>query len=168
MTSEEKISDAHEKFCLAYIKNKGNGSLAYRAVFEVSAKTAKVNASKLLKKISIKKRIDELRDELSVREQIGIGEIIDYYKKIVSTNIFDYYEQDEKGRLVFKGRDKITKEQALMIDKIKITPHGVQLIMLDKMKAIDSLATFVGLKDMEQNRTPPKINLHFDQSLDDL
>lgn len=80
------LSDKHEKFCQEYMVNGFNASKAYQSVYEVSDKVSDAAASRLLKNVRIKERLDELKKENQQYYQITKEELLNDLKDIKNTN----------------------------------------------------------------------------------
>lgn len=110
-----------EKFCVEFVSNGGNGQQAYQAVYGADANTARVNASRLLKKSEVQERLKELQAEANS-------------EKILSA-------QELKERLSAIGRREVTETIFL--------PNGEQVqkpvAIRDAIRAMETLARISGL-----------------------
>ena len=110
-----------EKFCVEFVSNGGNGQQAYQAVYGADANTARVNASRLLKKPEVQERLKELQAEANS-------------EKILSA-------QELKERLSAIGRREVTETIFL--------PNGEQVqkpvAIRDAIRAMETLARISGL-----------------------
>ena len=66
---------SQEKFCVEFVANGGNGTLAYQAVYKSDANTARVNASRLLKKPEVQERLRELQAEQNSEKILSAQEL---------------------------------------------------------------------------------------------
>ena len=109
-----------EKFCVEFVSNGGNGTLAYQAVYKSDANTARVNASRLLKKPEVQERLRELQAEQNS-------------EKILSA-------QELKERLSAIGRGEVTETIFL--------PNGAEVkkpvAVKDRIRAMETLAKVSG------------------------
>lgn len=64
-----------EKFCVEFVANGGNGQQAYQAVYGADANTARVNASRLLKKSEVQERLKELQAEANSEKILSAQEL---------------------------------------------------------------------------------------------
>lgn len=110
-----------EKFCCEFVSNGGNGQQAYQAVYGADANTARVNASRLLKKPEVQERLKELQAEANS-------------DKILSA-------QELKERLSAIARREVTETIFL--------PNGEQVqkktSVKDALRALETLARISGL-----------------------
>ncbi len=110
-----------EKFCVEFVSNGGNGQQAYQAVYGADANTARVNASRLLKKPEVQERLKELQAEANS-------------DKILSA-------QELKERLSAIARREVTETIFL--------PNGEQVqkktSVKDAIRALETLARISGL-----------------------
>ena len=115
------INVQQEKFCVEFVANGGNGTLAYQAVYHSDGNTARVNASRLLKKPEVQERLKELQ-------------AVTNSEKILSA-------QELKERLSAIGRREVTETIYL--------PNGEQVqkpvAIRDAIRAMETLARISGL-----------------------
>ena len=76
----KQLTDKQEKFCLQYIVDLNGTQAAIRAGY--SKKTADVIATQNLVKLSIKKRIDELKEKAAKEAGVSIQDVLDGFKTI--------------------------------------------------------------------------------------
>ena len=110
-----------EKFCVEFVSNGGNGTLAYQAVYKSDANTARVNASRLLKKPEVQERLKELQAEANS-------------DKILSA-------QELKERLSAIGRREVTETIFLPSGESVQKPVSIR----DAIRAMETLARISGL-----------------------
>lgn len=73
MSKEKKLTQKQEMFCDEYIKNGGNGTKAYRAVYKTDASTDETihqNASRMLARPHVLARINILKENLAKKHEI--------------------------------------------------------------------------------------------------
>ena len=91
----------HELFCQEYVKD-GNGTKAYlRAGYVVKDdNVAKINASRLLTNANVKKRIAELMEKVTKRNDIEVDEILNGYKKIIDVGLKTYKTRTKNKKTI--------------------------------------------------------------------
>ena len=65
-----------EEFCRKYVEYSGNGTQAYKDVYECDDDTARVNASRLLTNANVIKYVEELQEEARKRHQITVDKTV--------------------------------------------------------------------------------------------
>lgn len=79
------LNAKQDMFCVLYVENKGNGTLAYQEAYDCDYDTAKANASRLLTNANIQRRISAL-----IHEYIGSA------GSVVFLELMKLVTQDEK------------------------------------------------------------------------
>ena len=131
------LSPQAEKFCGEYIAS-GNGKASYMAAFEVTnAGTARVNASKLLKRPEIQARLAELQAEIASSKICAAQEIQERLSSIA--------RREETEILYLPNGAKVEK------------PTSIR----DSVKALELLAKvngmFIQRQEIDLNATLPVV-----------
>ncbi len=155
-------NDRQEKFCQEYIVDLNQTQAAIRAGY--STKTADVQASRLLTKVKIQARIQELMNKRARRTEITADKVLEEYAKLGFSDVTDYLQVVTERVLV--GHDKETGEPisdisqfVLMKDTKDISPEKLAAIsevkqnkdgsisfkLHDKRGALDSIARHLGM-----------------------
>jgi len=94
----------HEAFCMEYRRNGFNGLQAYKTVYKCSDVVAQKNSSKLLTRVDIKARLDELGEKDKVKYQKEIKKIkkLEYKNKILKLEIKNKELENQKISLELK------------------------------------------------------------------
>jgi len=123
---KDKLKDWEENFINIYFNNGGNGTEAYvLARPGISYDAAKVNASKLLTKTNIQKRIAEKNIEIRSREEIKLGDLVAELKRLIN----DCKTDERVDRVnMLKALDQLSKIGGFYTQTIKndITIKGDQ------------------------------------------
>lgn len=170
------LTDKQRLFCSYWINNR-NATQAYLKAYECSYGNAHAHAYKLWQNVAVKKEIDkqlkELRDELKIDTQ----DLIQKYIDIAFADITDFVEfgckdtplitrqgpimiTDEKtgetkpfmikeNILNFKDSDMV---DGSLISEVKTNRQGVSIKLLNKQKALDWLADYLGMNPEHRYR----------------
>jgi phage terminase small subunit len=126
-TALEKLSPIEERFALAYFRNGGNASKAYREIRpDVARSTSYEEGSKLLRKPEIKAAIETLRLGLRNRVQLDTEVLAQRLLGQATGNITDVVEWGGTTRMAVKPSAELTPEEAALIEEIEEVPteHG--------------------------------------------
>ena len=148
LTKMSKLKDKRrEEFCQQWIINFNGTQAAITAGF--SKKTAAVQASQLLTKLNIQRRIGELLKDRSERTKITQDMVLQELAAMGFSNIKDYVNKDfsVKGSVIFKDIDKISREKAGAIESIKVdTEKGkIEFKLHNKPKSIELIGRHLGM-----------------------
>lgn len=149
----------HELFCQYYVTEL-NGKLynatqaAIKAKF--SEKTAAQQASRLLRNVKIRSRIDELKEDALKALEIDKLWLLQRYKKIVDDKIDNYlqFEGDERGNIKINMKNSADID-TWNISEIKVGKDGQFSFKLnDKKAAMQKIGEYMTLfsnKDEEES-----------------
>lgn len=102
-------------FCYEYVANKFNGTKAYLASYSTkNENTAKVEASKLLTKPNIKKKIRELTKKYLLKAEHQAEDIIRELALLGFSDLSDFVEWKEDGTIKLKSSDSIGERIAAL------------------------------------------------------
>jgi len=142
------VNKRHEAFCMAYVGEcRDNAAAAYRAAGYRDTKNARINATSILTKSNVKRRIKHLEDELAEQERMKAIDAIRHLKAIATAKLSDFYiggrfdtsklSDPELSRLIQEVTPIYDKDGVLIDYKIKLK---------DSMKALELL----GLTDKQE------------------
>lgn len=138
-----KLNPKQEKFCQLYATT-GHATQSYLgAGYAANQKprVAEANASRLLSKASIQKRLAELRNEVAKESLLTRSDIIKYLCEVITTPIN-----------AVDGDSRLTQE-------LQHGMEGMKLKMVGKMDAIKELNRMMG------NYEPEKVELNVEGEL---
>lgn len=143
-----------EEFCRKYVECGGNGTQAYKEVYQCDEKTARTNSSRLLTNAYIKQYIEELLEDARNRNRVTVDKIVNEYAKLAFFNPADVF--DSNGTV--KDIQQLDENVTASIKSIKIkedvryengeeVPDGYtkEITFSDKKSALDSLGKFLGM-----------------------
>lgn len=145
----------HERFCQEYVKNGRNGTQSYQIVYKVKREEiARKSASRLLTNVDIKKRIDELLEELNEKTlEVTAERIIKEYARIAFLDLRKFYNDDGTLKKITELDDDTAAAIAGM-DISTFTKDNGEIVIsevvkkiknVDKKGALDSLAKIKGM-----------------------
>src|ERR1700730_2566870 len=124
------------KFIELYLES-GNQTQSYVAAgYTANAKSASVQASRLLAKPRIRNAVAKRSAELMVRYNFTPDRIIRELAKIAGVNIADYLNAERTGLDVTKA----TGDQLAAIASVEAGELGPKIKLADKLKALTELA----------------------------
>lgn len=136
-----------EIFCQEYLKDLNATQAAVRAGYCNS--TANEQGARLLSNIEIQERIAILMDERVKRLEIEQDKIVKELCTIALSKITDYARLDinDNGNeeLTILPTEQIPPEKIGAIARYKRTKSGVEIILHDKMKALELLGRHIGM-----------------------
>lgn len=151
---KEELNIKQEEFCRKYVELGGNGTQAYKEVYECEEETAKANASRLLTNANVKAYIDELLEDARNRNKITIDKIVNEYAKLAFFNPSEVFNDNGTVKDIQQLDDKVTA--AIKTIKIKedyryedgeqvFDGYTKEFSFADKKAALDSLGKFLGM-----------------------
>jgi phage terminase small subunit len=163
MDKDIKLTPKEERFCYEYVLSLNATKAAILAGY--SKKTAYSIGGRLLKKVEIQNRINELRLNLSETAKISALRVLKEHEKIA----FSDGGQLRSSWLKLKEFEQLTDEQKACIQEItsrevkRITDNGdtiieswVKIKMYDKQKSLDSISTMLGFNAPEKRELTGK------------
>ena len=140
------LTPKQQVFATEYLIDLNATQAAIRAGY--SGKTAESQASRLLRNVKVKERIQELADKRAERTQITSDKVLEEIAKIAFSNIADYIEIQEDGTVQIDlsklNRGKAAALSSVTVDEIK-DGRRIKLNMCDKLKALDQLGRHLKL-----------------------
>jgi len=166
------LNGKHERFCQEYLIDL-NASAAYlRAGYNASQKGAYVLARRLLQKVKIQQRIQELMDARAERLNLTADSVLKELSKLVFANIKDYATWDKDGKITIKSEKELTVAQKACISEIRsdqkvfrsrnpliesIEEHKLRFKLTDKLKAIELTMRHLSLFNDKQTLEIPQL-----------
>ena len=137
-----------ELFAQEYCKDFSPSAAYLRLHPNVTAKTAKEAANKLLNKPIVIAAIDRIKSENKARHQVDEDLVIEELKRIAFSNMRDFADWTS-GKVTFKGSEEMPKDYAVVISEISQTEtlrgSQIKLKLHDKIKALEMLGKKLGL-----------------------
>lgn len=150
----ENLNIKQEEFCRKYVELGGNGTQAYKEVYDCDDESAKANASRLLTNDNVKTYIDELLEDARKRNKITIDKIVNEYAKLAFFNPQEVFNENGTVKDIQQLDDRVTA--AIKTIKIKedyryedgeqvFDGYTKELSFADKKAALDSLGKYLGM-----------------------
>jgi phage terminase small subunit len=136
---EDKLTNKQELFCLYFVKS-FNATKAYRNAYDCSYNTAMVEGCKSLRNPKIKSKIEELKNEVIASKMLTKEDVVEKYMRIAFADITDYIE--------FEGSNEI---DGTIIRKV-IKQNGINIVLEDRMKALQWLSDYMMILPMHQHK----------------
>ena len=133
-----KLTEKQNQFCLEYLKT-GNGARAYETAYGVSNdRTARVNASKLLRKPQVQTRLAELQAEVESEKILSAREIQEMLSSIGRRELYEtvYLPTGEQAQKQTSIRDScraleiLAKINGLFVVKQEIDINGALPVII--------------------------------------
>ena len=142
-----KLNLKQERFCEEYIIDLNATKAAIRAGYSV--KTAYSIGQKLLKKVEIQTKIQQLKDKRSARTIITQDKVIQELAAIGFAKATDYarvvYDKQGNAGVQIVGSNELSKQQISAISSIKESANGIEIKLCDKLKALELLGRHLGM-----------------------
>lgn len=185
VVDSDNLTDEQRLFCIYYIRC-FNATKAYMKAYGVKYNVAAVSGCRLLQKEKIRKCITELKQNRLNREMLSEEDIFQKYMDIAFADITDYvtFGQEEIevmgpfGPLKIKdedGNEKVLRRKlnvvkfknsdevdGTLISDINLKNSSVKL--LDRMKALDWLASHMDMATPEQRARIDLLNVQVDRA----
>lgn len=182
---DEKLTDEQRLFCIYYVRC-FNATKAYMKAYGVKYNVAAVSGCRLLQKEKIRNCITELKQNRLNREMLSEEDIFQKYMDIAFADITDYvtFGQEETdvigafGPVKIKdedGNEKVLRQKlnvvkfknsdevdGTLISDINLKNSSVKL--LDRMKALDWLASHMDIATSEQRARIELLNVQVDRA----
>ena len=153
-------------FAQEYIVDLNATRAAIRAGY--TERHAAVTASKLLRNTNVEYWIDEAQELKARSRNITVDRVLEEYRRIAFAQTTDMTTL-KGGYVQIKDTDSLTTEQKSAISQIRQKKDGeLEVKFYDKLKALDSLAKYLGLfSDKNTGQNPgvqPQINIVFGEA----
>lgn len=144
MRAADKKILKEQLFCQEYIIDY-NGTRAYSAAYgEKDRGRSNSNARNLLKRRDIQDYIKELQTERNKRLQITQDDVMREFAAIAFSNICDYAEIGEDGKLKYIPTSEIDPSKQAAIMSIRQDRYGTTIRLHDKLGALEKYAKMAG------------------------
>ncbi len=137
-----ELTPKQKRFVAEYLKDLNGKQAAIRS--EYSAKTAEVQAARLLSNAKVQAAIAEAQAERAKRTNITNDRILQELAAIGFYDITDYANV-EGNSVTIKDTLAIDKDKRAAIAGIKQTQAGIEVKMLDKLKALELMGRHNGM-----------------------
>lgn len=154
-----KLTAKKEKFCQEYLIDLNATQAAIRAGY--SKKTARSQGQRLLTNVDIQDQISNLQKEARKSADITREEVLSTLAAIMRAKLPDYFTDGKKMDL-----EKLTDEQKLALESIRVTKSSFSVKLTSKISAIERINRMLGYdlpEDLNVN-----INKLSDDDLDNL
>lgn len=171
------LNDKQSAFCEEYLIDLNATQAAIRAGY--SKKTAAQIGEKLLRKVEIQEKIQQLKNERSARTDITADAVIrrlaeisfanvDHFAKVVEQEYeaTEFAAEGEKlvQRQVTRTRkivdvvptDEVPRERLAAIAAIKQGRNGIELKLHDQVKALELLGRHLGIFEIDNKQKAPE------------
>ena len=107
-----------ERFCWEFVLRKDNPASAYLAAInpEMRRDQARKNAHKLLQKEDVRRRIEQIREEMRRRYTVTVDDVLQYHGKVLAISRDEFYSAEKDGRLRPRKLDEISPEALSILD----------------------------------------------------
>lgn len=187
VVKDGNLTDEQRLFCIYYVRC-FNATKAYMKAYGVKYNVAAVSGCRLLQKEKIRNCITELKQNRLNREMLSEEDIFQKYMDIAFADITDYvtFGQEETdvigafGPVKIKdedGNEKVLRQKlnvvkfknsdevdGTLISDINLKNSSVKL--LDRMKALDWLASHMDIATSEQRARIELLNVQVDRATD--
>lgn len=136
------MTDKQEKFCQEYMIDLNATKAAIRAGY--SPKTAREQAARLLSKVNIQGRIEQLQAEQSRRTGISADRVLRELAKVAFANAGDIIDADATLK------EDASPDDLAAVQSVRVKVFGQdgverEIKLADKLKALDLLGRHIGL-----------------------
>lgn len=150
MRGGDIITGKQRAFADEYVKCL-NATKAYMKVYGTKDKKLAGNyGSRLKSKKEVKEYIQKRIERVSKKAEIEAEKVMELLAAIAFTSPADFARIDTEGgkqRLLWQDVESLPEDVKKAIAVIKNTPSGIAIETLDRMKAIDMLMKYMGIKN---------------------
>ena len=142
----QKLSPKQEAFCLAYVKS-GNATQAYKeAGYRIrSDNSAAAAATRMLRNVKVKSRIDELTKQTASPKIMDATEAQEFLTTIARGKYKDVYLLQNGQRLIkpvpltvrLQAIDKLLRAQGAYLEKREVNMAGGVVVIRDDINELD-------------------------------
>ena len=158
MGHNNPLTDKQRRFVEEYLIDLNATAAARRAGYAEGS--ASVQGCRLLADDKIKRLIAEKRREVAEYAEVSVVRILEEYRRIAFADLRDVV-QVRNGQVYITDTDTLTPEQAASLSEISQTKEGIRVKILDKQRALDSMAKHLGMfieqQQIETIGPPPVI-----------
>ena len=158
MGDQSSLTDKQRRFVDEYLIDLNATAAARRAGYAEGS--ASVEGCRLLVKDKIKRLVAEKRRQVADRAEISVARVLEEYRRIAFADLRDVV-QVRNGQVYITDTDTLTPEQAASLSEISQTKEGIRVKILDKQRALDSMAKHLGMfieqQQIEISGPPPVV-----------
>jgi len=163
------LTPRQERFCQEYVILLNGAKAATRAGY--SKKTAKEQASGLLTNVNVKARVQELQEEIRLRNELKADDVIQELRALGFWNIKAFTLKENEIKDLSKMKDEATKPVVGIKTKKSTTSFGkgddkstiveftTELKLADKRAALVDLGRHIGIFEKDNNQKKIKIRV---------
>ena len=141
----KKLSQRQQRFVEEFLVDCNARAAARRAGYHPDY------ADKLMSLGPVKEAVDQMLENRRKRLEVTVQSVVEEIRHIAFSSMKDFliFEKGQNGALfaTTKPIDQIPQELLPAISEIKNTPHGVQVKLANKTKALELLAKYLGMLD---------------------
>lgn len=145
---EKKLTAKELLFCHIYVANDFNATAAAKEA-GFSEKSASTLGSRLLQKVKVQEKINQLKGKLTEKSEKKAEDVISELNKIAYAKITDVLKFNESGATFLKSSDEIDPSIAAAIESISFREDnsGVsfKVKMHSKVEALEKLGKYFDL-----------------------
>lgn len=131
------MNEKQVRFCEEYIIDHNATQAAIRAGY--SPATAKQIGSRLLTKVDVQEKVQELAEKVTVSAIASAEEVLEHFSKVMRGELFDQVvKRDEDGKVTKvdvvaklsdrnKAAEALAKHYALLVEKVELTKPKTEL-----------------------------------------
>ena len=156
--SDDNLTAEQQKFCIYYVMS-NNALQSYLKAYRCSYECASASAYRLLGKVRIKEKINELKEIMREHIQLDVNDMVIFLSKVVKSDIRDYLKFGRRTIELSEGNtitvnfvdllDSDTVDTSL-IQEVKQGRDGVSLKLVDKRWAWEKLEKLLGWTTQEK------------------
>ncbi|WP_443866885.1 terminase small subunit, partial [Megamonas funiformis] len=156
--SDDSLTAEQQKFCIYYVMS-NNALQSYLKAYRCSYECASASAYRLLGKVRIKEKINELKEIMREHIQLDVNDMVIFLSKVVKSDIRDYLKFGRRTIELSEGNtitvnfvdllDSDTVDTSL-IQEVKQGKDGVSLKLVDKRWAWEKLEKLLGWTTQEK------------------
>ena len=166
---KKELTPKQEIFCRWYAET-GNAAEAYRQAYNVKNSTVEsvyVMASRLLKKVQIRLRVEELLKERSKSLDDERELYRETMRAILETDVTDlFFEDKESGQMKVRSPLQLPRHARKAIKKVTVNKGRITYEFVDKVQAGKALADLEGWE--KQKETNVNVTYNGVVPIDDL
>lgn len=145
----DRITDKQKKFADAYIREP-NATKAYMEAYNVTDREAASKRGSALKRNGeVKEYIEKAFSEVSRKARAEAENVLELLCDIAFTSPASFAKIESEGgkqKIVWEDISNLPDDVKNAIATVKNTPGGIVVETLDRMKAIDMLMKYMGIK----------------------
>lgn len=159
----EDLTDKQQLFCIYYTRC-FNATKAYQKAYGANYETAMANGSRMLRNATVKKEIENLKQNRLNRELLSEEDIFQKYMDIAFADITDYTEfgqksikvinpatgEEEEVAISYVNIKDSSKVDGTLLSEVSKGRDGVKVKLSDRMKALKWLSEHMDMATEKQ------------------